>query len=265
MEQDFSGPIASHIRSKEILSTPSKLRNMREQLPEHAVHAQSQAEMKRLSDPATRRAIKERVRASQEAKLHGESKEALKSRQADLTDAESKYKPHAPFGQGTVQAKVKALVGARNYAPKKLFKEIDQATGKNFTGEIRDRAILDSFQKTDTNGARKTLVGKAIGKGLGMLLAGGAGGAAAGGPGMAIGASIGFGMDKYSGQVLRAIFNKRIQLGEGIKQLEGRFGKYAPALAKAAEKGPEALSTLGAVLSQNPGFKKHVENLEKSH
>lgn len=259
---DFEAPLQRYVGIQNTLKTPSRMREVQSKFPEYAEMTAAEAEQKRLSDPKTRRAIMERVKASQEGKALQESKNALKGHEEALGNAEKEFGPYRPFSQGSVQAKVKGLSGARNYSPKKLFAELDKATGKEYTKEISDRAILDAFERTDTNGSRKTVMGKALGKAIGMIL-GGLTGKAAGGPaGAIVGTSIGFSADKYSGQVLKKMMDGKISSADAIASLKPKFGKYSAGIVEAMKKGPKALAVTLSLLSSDPEFKRIVESEE---
>jgi hypothetical protein len=247
----FDGVLERYFRGKDILKSISKQKEIFKSLPQHQARQEAQAEVRRLSDPAIRRKVNERMNKSKELR--------------DYNDARAKHEPFSQFSQGHVQSKVNSLNGARDFNPGKLFTAADEATGHNFTQEITDRAILDAFEKTDTAGSRKTLAGKIIGKFIGMLVGGVAGAVTgkasglSGALGAASGTAIGFSMDKYSGQVLRSILNGKINMANGVQALERQFGKYAPELAEAAERGPQALAILIEKLADDEEFRQKLE------
>lgn len=245
----FSGPIDEYIGTQDVLGSPSRLKSLKESSPEYEVYKAIEAKRNALMDPASKRALEGQITS-------GAEREALSQSERELSEAEANFDPVRKFGQGSVQAKMKALTGARNYDAKNLFEGLDKSTGKNFTQEVKDRAILDAFTKTDANGSRKTLLGKAVGGAVGGGL-----GYAEGhdSKSAAIGAALGFSLDKYSGQVIKAMLDGKIGSAKAIDALGSRLGKYAPVLVKAAHKSPEALAVAGAMLSKNPDIRKRLK------
>ncbi len=256
--QPFEKEIQRYLGASDVLSTPSKLEAMTQKLPEHGPKAKTEAEALRLSDPKVRRKVGERAKASKQQQELDAANEALRDRKDDLFSAEKKLEPYKKVGAGSVQARVKALTGARNHDTKNIFKGVDEASGHNFSGEIKDRAILDQFNKTDTQGSRKTVMGKSIGGGVARLMAAGAGGAAGyaadGKVGAMMGAGIGFGLDKYSGQVIKKLLDGRIGAADATKALSKGLGKYAKTLVRAAQSGPHVLRTTIKELKKQEEF-----------
>lgn len=244
--KDFNTPIQDYLKTQDVLKSPNAQKALKEGLPEYSKLQKAVSNRNRLFDPATKRTL--------------ESKLALGPEYADLKKAEEaliaanrEFEPISPFETG-IQNKVNALTGKNNLDTKAKFAAFDQATGKNLSNEIKDRAILDSFNKSDMQGSRKTLLGKATGAAIGAGLGYNEGGE----KGAGVGALVGFSMDKYSGQVLKAALDGRIGAAQATEALSQTMGKYAPAFGKAAAKGPEALATLGAILSNNPEFRKLI-------
>ena len=257
IQYNFDKPIQTYMNAKDILAKPSKMNMLKQTLPEHGKRMATQAEITRLGDPKVKQAIRDRLAKSNESRQLHDSEARLLNKNMELEQAQKDHEPFKPFNQSGVQARYKALNGARHYNAEQQFGDLDKATGHNFSQEVTDRSILDAFDKTDTMGSRKTVAGKAIGKFLVLLL----GGEAMGGhAGAAIGASIGLGMDKYSGVVLRGILDSRIGLAQGIQGLEKQFGQYAPSLAKAADRGVKSLATTIYMLSSDPEFMKKLND-----
>lgn len=262
-KENFEKPIQDLIKTKDVLGSPSALRALEEGLPEFKTYQAAVGEQKRLAMPETRRQIRERILQSKE---HGDltlSAQQLKDKQASLLKAEEEFKPLVPFGLGSVQAKARALTGARNYAPKKLFADLDKATGKNFTQEVKDRAILDSFEKGSTQGSRKTLMGALLGKSINAGIGGMLGHESTGtSTGTTLGALAGFSADKYAGLVLKSLLNRRINATQATQYLSSKLGPFTEAIVKAAERGPEALGVVGSILGSSPEFQKILKDDE---
>lgn len=248
-------PIVRYLKAQDTLKTPSRMNSLKQGLPEYGQKAATQAELKRLGDPKVKKAIRERLAKSNEAKVLNDSKANLLNKRLAVEQAEKAHEPFQPFSQRGVEGRYKALNGARHFNAEKQFSDLDRASGRNFSQEVTDRAILDAFERTDAQGSRKVNFAKTVGKFIGLVLGGGV----LGGPiGAGMGATTGLAMDKYSGQTLRALLDARIGLAKGIEGLEGQFGKYAPILGKAAERGVKSLATTVYMLSRDEEFNKKL-------
>lgn len=245
---DFAKPIEEYLTVQNAISGKDGLKALQENTPEFKRLKAIQDKIKQRMNPELRRSIEQGIEQGPEG-------QALSNAQGALEQAKQEFEPLAEFAPGSIQAKTKALTGARNFNPEKLFKALDEATGKEFSKEIKDRAILDAFTKQDTNGARKTLLGKAIGAGIG----GGIGYDQGGGAGAAAGAMLGASMDKYSGQILKGLIDGSMSVNAAIKSLGPRYGKYAKPLVESARMGPVAMDVMFSLLSKDPEFRKKME------
>lgn len=256
--RNFSG-IDDVIAAKEVTGSPTTLKAVKESLPEFETSQALKKKSKELVDPSYRRKLLEDLKKTPEYLEMTAAEREVFDAIAAKESAKGKFESVKAFGAG-IQSKMRALTGARNYETSKLFKELDRVTKGKYTKEIKDRALLDAFEKTDTQGSRKTLMGKAAG-----ALIGGGIGAGTGGDekGAATGAAIGFAMDRYSGRVLKALLDGKIAASEASKALSKAYGKYAPVMVQSALKGPKTLSITGAILSKDPEFKKAVKKAQE--
>lgn len=130
------------------------------------------------------------------------------------------------------------------------LKLLAKLTGKDYSELAKDYQLAKQFQiKSPSASSKKTNIGGAIGAGIGALTAGPLGAAA----GAGLGAAAGGTMDAYGGKVAAKIIDSYLKAGNSAA-----FGKFAPAIQKAAAKGPEALAVVSSVLSSNPEFKKQM-------
>ena len=138
---------------------------------------------------------------------------------------------------------------------------MDTFTGDKIEDQIRDRLALDAFDKVDTNGSRKTLLGKAIGGAIGAGI--GYGGTDNEGAG-AVGAVAGFSADKYAGKVFKQMLNGQLAAGPAVQKISSKLGKFAQPLQAAAQRGNSAVAATHFVLSQtNPEYRNLVKQLEE--
>lgn len=250
--RDFDTPIRSYLETRDLLKNPEAIKKS---LPEHREFSLLSDQSRKLQDPALTRNFSEMPQVQE--KLAG-----IDSAQNQLKSAEDVYDLFRNVQEGQVQGKMKALTGARDYAPTKLFERIDEQTGQPFSQEIKDRAILDSFEKPVTNGSRRTVAGTAIGGSAGSFL--GPIGAAIGATG---GAIAGAAADKYSGRVLRkgldskiAIFSRLEKAAQSSPEL---FNKYAGVLENASQRGGNALGVTHFLLqSIDPEYQKIMQETE---
>lgn len=243
--QDFVTPIQAHSANMETLSTPSKMQEIQQSLPEFQKHQQASAHYDSLMNPAARRQVAEAPGVTR-------ANDLLAKRQVELEAAQDQANVMRPLNPQTVQSRMKALTGARNYGAENTFSDIDQATGQNFSGEIKDRALLDQFRKADTQGSRKVAAGAAAGFAVG------------GAPGAAVGAALGGVADRYAGQTFKAA----LDTGIGIEKFARQLGPYANVLQKAATRGPQAVAATHYLLQQtDEKYRKRLDVIqhEESH
>lgn len=272
--KDFKNPIQEYLKVRGVLESPASLKAYKEGLPEHRSLKKAEEAYQALLSPdakrSTERLMAERpeyaaakkaretyeslldpknVRSVEEAALKTPEYQDFQTAAQGKMYAEEAYEPIKKFGQGSVQAKMRALTGARNYDAEKLFAELDKSTGKKFSQEVKDRAILDSFEKGDVNGSRRTLLGAMAGKAVGASLGGAAGYAAGDEYGAGMGALAGFGSDRYAGKIFKALLDGRLQGPQAINAAK-KLGRFAKPLMDAAKRGNHAVAATHFVLSQ---------------
>lgn len=124
--------------------------------------------------------------------------------------------------------------------------QLKDFTGQDYQDLANDYNLSKQFQtKSPQMSSKKTNIGAAVGAGLGYLLHG-VGGA---GLGTSAGALAGGAMDAYGGPVAAKIIDSLVSAGNS-----NLFGKFAPALEAARQRGPQALSATAAILMSNPEF-----------
>lgn len=239
--QDFVTPIQNHVANMETLGTPSKMEEIKQALPQFPAYQQASQAHEALMNPAARRQV-------QQAPEIARPNDLLAKRQTELESAQDQANIMRPLNPQSVQSRMKALTGARNYGAEHSFADIDQATGKNYSGEIKDRAILDQFNKADTQGSRKVAAGGAIGAALGGI------------PGAAVGGAVGAVADKYAGQTFKAA----LDTGLGLQKFGKALGPYADVLQKAAARGPQAVAATNYLLQQKDSdYRKRVDLIQQ--
>lgn len=240
--RDFETPVNEFIKSRDIMGSPNSMQQLKQSLPEYGAYSDIETQLSQARDPSVLRNIQE-----DPSVLNAAS--GLAQDQGALATAEDSYNILKNVAPGQVQSKMKSLTGARDYAPTQVFEDIDRITGQPFSQEIKDRALLDSFNKNDMNGARKTLVGTAVGT-------------AVGGPfGGAIGAAAGATADKYGGKIFKKILDSKISLSDNLADIVQKapqmLGKFAKPLQDAAARGGNSLAATNFVLQQtNPEYRE---------
>lgn len=250
--KDLSSPVDEYMQAQSTLKNPQAVQSMKESLPEFQAHQAAAQKVQRLANPATRRALSE-------APEMAAANNNLGAAQSTLDQAADRAQQLRSLNPQTVQAKVKALTGARNYGAENTFADVDAATGKQYSKEIKDRAILDSFQKSDTQGSRKTVLGGAIGGAVGMLAGHNPTATALG---ISAGSAIGQAADKYAGQAFKAA----LDTGIGISKFSKALGPYAKVLTDAAARGgPQAVAASHYILQQkDENYRKRVDAINSA-
>lgn len=151
--------------------------------------------------------------------------------------------------EGALLAAGSAGVG-RNAA---TLKQLGNLTGQDVLGEAQRLAAARSFANPallPVHSTGKSLTSALASIGIGHVL---------GGPvGSVVGGVV------ASPITLKASINVQNLIGKMISSGNTKvFGKFAPAIEKAAALGPQSLAVAGSILSQNPEFKSLVNNLEK--
>lgn len=119
-------------------------------------------------------------------------------------------------------------------------------TGDDYAAQAKDFQLANQFDRTGAQGSRRTVLGTALG---GLI---GHGNPVAMGAGALTGATL----DKYGGKVLGKMIDGYVKAGNSQV-----FGKFAPILEKASEKGPDALAVAGSLLQNNPEFRALIDNM----
>lgn len=116
------------------------------------------------------------------------------------------------------------------------LEELNKLTGKDYMQLIKDRNILNAFNKESTQGSRKTLLGTVLG---GMSL-GGIAGATVGGPvGAMAGAAAGAAADVYGARALKSFIDNQTDVA-GILFAE----QSMKSAAKKADRIPKVIKSL---------------------
>lgn len=232
---DYDTKINNYLRKQDIAASPSRFNKIKERLPEYKRLAQVDDELTRSLDPKTARGIDDLLSVKNaEADLFSSEKA--------LDSAKNMYDVYSPVRDASAQGKLRSLTGARDYNPKKIFSKIDEATGQNFSDEIKNRAILNSFDKASTNGSRKTMLGTVVGGAIGGPVGGIVGGGA------------GFVADKYAGKMFKSLLDKRIASSGVLNSF-----KLTPAASKIIEKNPGIVSAILSQLETKPAQIKAAE------
>ena len=130
-----------------------------------------------------------------------------------------------------------------NIATRKALEDLSEMTGVNYLEQIKDRNILDAFDKASTQGSRKVNAGAL----LASTLLSGAAGFTVGGPiGLAAGAAAGATLDVYGGQILKSFMDRAPNMA-GLLFVEKAMKKTAdridtiPGIIDRMAKGPRGV------------------------
>lgn len=130
------------------------------------------------------------------------------------------------------------------------LEKLKQLTGDDYSGMANDYKLSQQFDvKPPQASTKKSFIGGALGSAIGSFIAPGAGTAI----GAGVGAAAGGAMDAYGGKAMGHLIDTYLKAGNSAA-----FGKFAPVIAQAAAKGPQALAILGSVLGNNLDFKKQM-------
>lgn len=172
-----------------------------ESLPEYQLLQKAEAERAALRPDRVAEKIDQTVATSRQ-------KSAFDSAQSEYESAQEKlapYKSLAPNSAGQTQAqqKLQQLAKGKNIELERMFTELGKLTGTDFVQAMKDRNVLNAFQKGATNGSRNTLIFSL----LGGLLGHGIEGAFAGG-------SIGRVVDQWGPAITKKILDGTIRVSK---------------------------------------------------
>ena len=136
---------------------------------------------------------------------------------------------------------------------------IKKQTGDDIRENVMNSWAKSQFQKGDTNGSRKTILGGIIGEGIGSRL---------GIPyiGGIIGAGAWHVADRYAGPIFKKILDGKITSTEKILPLMGKIlplmGKFGKPFSDAMARGPAAVSAFHFIMQNNPEYRELVRKIE---
>lgn len=146
--------------------------------------------------------------------------------------------------------------GSKTGDIKNVFDEVKSITGFDLEDQAKNTFAKEAFNKTDTNGSRKTVLGSVMGSALGTVLPGG--------PivGAAVGSALGFSGDKVAGHAFKSLLNGKIALDKVTPELTRSLGKFAKPIMEAAKRGGSELAVTHYVLQQtNPEYRQLTDSM----
>jgi len=124
---------------------------------------------------------------------------------------------------------------------RRALEALSKELGQDLNQAIKDRNILEQFGKEYTRGSRLTVLGSTIGGGMGGLA------------GVPIGGAAGAALDKYAGQIIKAVMDKG-------SLLPGAADKYGRILAEASKQGNKAvILTHQSLLANDRDYQRLME------
>lgn len=141
---------------------------------------------------------------------------------------------------------LKSIMQGRGEFKLRDLTRFDERFGTNFATDLKDSYTKSAFSRDTTNGSRRTMAGSVVGGTVGSMV-GGPAGAAVGG---AAGALAGGAVDKYGGQIYKALLDGSM-----------KGGKWAqPLITVYEQRGPAALMAAHvALMGQDPEYKAAFE------
>lgn len=230
---NFDEPVGEYVRSQALLKDPKALEAMRQAHPDFAEVQRLESELLSrktpnfakdkineavLNSPEFLAAKQAREKAAQftprgrekflkESLAKSPEVAELEASKGLLSQAEEKLQPFTSLkprsdGASSAQEKLKALGIGEKEDIKTMFRKLSKLTDVDFEQAMKDRRILDAFDKSDTQGSRRTMLGTV----LGFMV----GGVAGTGPG----AAAGFAADKLGGAVTKKLLDAAIKVSE---------------------------------------------------
>lgn len=156
----------------------------------------------------------------------------------------------------TTATKIQTSLRDNKKVTGKSVKGLKEFTGNDYHDLAQDYSHSKEFQtgKGERSSARTNLglgSGATLGAGLGHYLMGPLGAAAGVTAGTIAGGIAGNTMDRYGRPLLGYMIDKYVQAGNWKA-----FGKFAPIMKAASERGKNALAVTGSILASDPEFRK---------
>jgi len=237
--QDMTSSVDEYARAQETLSDPTKMRQIEASLPESENVSKIEAELERIRHPDARPGfINQQIERAGLPNRVSQAEAAVSDAAGAVEQSQSRLEPFRPLSNpATSEAKIHALMRENpknTIETRRMFENLDEASGTNLSRDIEDRRILDSFEKGNTNGSRNvnmfSIMGHSVGAATGGLTAAGA---AVGGPiGAIAGAATGAIVDRYGPQIAKGILDQVLKI-QGLPTVQKINALNIPNEAKA--------------------------------
>ncbi len=193
----FTGPVDEYTRAQSLLKDPQALEQMRRATPEYTAYRQAMAKLAKMNPQWSRDQLENALSKSKEAR-------ALSFAEDALSKAQSKLDPVSSLTPASTESKLKSFLRPSG-APietQRALSALEAESGKQFTKQLDNRAVLDAFSKPYTHGSRNTVLWSILGLAFGGL------------PGGSAGAVWGQAVDRYGPKIGKAILDGVGKLGE---------------------------------------------------
>jgi hypothetical protein len=223
---EFLGKLDRYFNAQDALSNPSKFDRLKNQLPEvQALQKQLPEELTAIEKQASRNAAKNEY-ASQKANTEMVSM----------------------LGPNSTENVVKSTGRGRSIEAQKQLDNLSEITKIDYSKAIADSANKASFSADRTNGARRAVLGTAVGATIGSAIGGPVGTVI----GTAIGGYVGAAIDKNGGKMVKWF----------LDNADPVISKYGPVMEAAAKRG--TMSVTHAMLMKNdPAYREKIQEIEK--
>lgn len=248
--------ITEYMQSQSILREPGKLAKVKEMLPEYSYMQKTQQALDDMPATATAR--------RQAAQSAVDQSTGLPTKIADAETAFRKAKQELQ-DLGLSERRSEAVVKAFERGnPSIEDRRAVQALAPELIEELENTRVAGAFERSDTNGSRRTLMGAIAGKAVGGALGAGAGYALGDDVGAGAGALAGFGADRYAGKLFKGILNGKIAASKATPELISKLGRYGKTFADAASRGSSSLAATHFVLQQTqPEYRQITKELQE--
>lgn len=288
---DLAKPLAPYLESRKILSDSKLLEEAKKALPLYSQWKQAEAAARGVESSAYKRGqkISEEIRSTSSGKNLSIAQSELEKLPPTATarqraakgsiDSETDFLDRV--SDSFLEAeRTKALSDERYISPNRSenvvksylrntpkiedVRRVEALGGAQLADDLDKLRVTNAFEKGDTAGSRKTIMGAIAGKAFGSVVGGVAGYETSESPiGALVGATAGFSGDRYAGKVFKQVLNAKIGAKEGIAALAPKLGKYAKVLTDAASRGNQSLAATHFLLSQqDPAYRQQLKALE---
>lgn len=230
---DVESLLHDYMASQRILKDPRRILELKKSLPEFSKLIDTQKKLSAIPGKTSDRSAAAAAKVDKATGLPDKIEkaqgafEAAKQELKDLGLSERRSEAVVKaFERGT--ASIEDRRALEKIAPH-LIEKLDRAR------------VVGAFERGDTQGSRRTLLGALAGRAVGGALGAGAGYAMGDEVGAAAGGVAGFSADRYAGRVFKAILDGKIKIDKLTPDMKAQLLKFTDALESVGKKGSLSL------------------------